>query len=428
MKEGRKRVVVTGMGVVSPNGTGLQAFGEALREGRSGIRHQAMLAEKNFSCQIGGVPEVPETLKEKYLSPVQIKMLRSDSIIYAVIAGLEAWADAGMKIQEKEPDWDSGCIIGTGQAAGEIIKRNLYMIDEGNVRRLGSGAVDQGMVSGVSAHLGGILGLGNQVSTNASACATGTEAILMACERIRGGHAKRMIAGSCESPDPFVWGGFDSLRVLTRKYNDDPESGSRPMSATASGFVPGGGAGALVLESLDTALARGARIYGEILGGNINSGGQRNSGSMTAPNPEGVQRCILAAMKDAEIRPGEIDAISGHLTSTMADPYEIANWAQALGRKGTRFPFIHSLKSYIGHCLSAAGSIESVAVLLQLYHNFFHASRNCEDIHPDILPWLDPALIPKQLMENTGFNIIAKSSFGFGDVNTCLIFKRWENQ
>ncbi|MDX2245463.1 MAG: beta-ketoacyl-[acyl-carrier-protein] synthase family protein [Bacteroidia bacterium] len=424
------RVVVTGLGVISPNAIGLPAFELALRQGKSGIRFLEELAEKNFACQIGGKPEVSDTLKEKYFSPVQVKMLRSESIIFGTLAGLEAWEHAGFKIpadKDTLPDWDTGCIMGTGQAAGEIIKRNLYLINEGNVRRLGSGAVDQGMISGVSAHLGGILGLGNQVTTNASACATGTEAILNGYERIRSGLARRMIVGSCESPDPFVWGGFDSMRVLTRKYNDQPEAGSRPMSASASGFVPGGGAGALVIESLETALERGAKIYGEILGGNINSGGQRGSGSMTAPNGEGVQRCIQGALDFCKISADEIDAISGHLTSTMADPQEITNWAKALKRKGKNFPYIHSLKSMIGHCLSAAGAIESVAALLQLEKGFFHASLNSEDIHPEIAQIVDADKIPQQLVTKTDFNIIAKSSFGFGDVNTCIIFKRWEN-
>ncbi|MEZ4774733.1 MAG: beta-ketoacyl-[acyl-carrier-protein] synthase family protein [Bacteroidia bacterium] len=431
MENIKNRVVVTGMGVISPNGNGLAEFESALRQGKSGIRFLEILAEKNFACHIGGKPEVEDSLKEKYFSPVQMKMLRSESIIFATLAGLEAWEDAGFAIpsdKEQSPDWDTGCIMGTGQAAGEIIKRSLFLIEEGNTRRLGSGAVDQGMVSGVSAHLGGMLGLGNQVSTNASACATGTEAILMAFDRIRSGQAKRMIAGSCESPDPFVWGGFDSMRVLARKFNERPEEGSRPMSATASGFVPGGGAGALILESLETALARNARIYGEILGGNINSGGQRGAGSMTAPNSEGVQHCIRAALRASGIQSGQIDAISGHLTSTMADPYEVANWAQAIGREGKDFPYIHSLKSMIGHCLSAAGAIESVAVMLQLHRGFFHASLNCEDMHPEVAKWVDPQKVPQQLVTDTGFKIIAKSSFGFGDVNTCIIFKRWENK
>lgn len=430
MRDPSKRVVITGMGVIAPNGIGVPEFEAALRSGKSGIRYLPELEEKKFSSRIGGKPEIPDDLKARYLSSVQQKMLRSNSIIYGLLAGLEAWEMAGLSFSDKDGgvDWEAGCIMGTGQAAGAIIKRNLYMIDEGNVRRMGSGAVDQGMISGVSAHLGGMLGLGNQVTTNASACSTGTEAIMMAVERIRAGKAKRMIAGGTESADVFVWGGFDSMRILSRKFNDEPEKASRPMSATAAGFVAGGGAGALVLESLETALARGANIYGEVLGGYVNSGGQRGGGSMTAPNPEGIQRCILGALKDASITPGEIDAISGHLTSTMADPGEVANWAGALKRKGGNFPYIHSLKSMIGHCLSAAGAIESVAAIIQLNQQFLHPSLNSEDLHPDIEALISPERIPRTTITPAALNIIAKSSFGFGDVNTCLVFGRWKGE
>jgi len=253
-----------------------------------------------------------------------------------------------------------------------------------------------------------------------------TEAIILAADRIRQGKAKRMIAGGCDSHGPYVWGGFDSMRVLCRKYNDRPQEASRPMSATARGFVPGSGGAAVVLEALDSALARGARIYAEYLGGAVNSGGQRGRGSMTAPNAQGIQRCIADALQDSQVLPNQIDAISGHLTATMGDPVEIENWATALHRQGDDFPVIHSLKSMIGHCLSAAGAIESVAVVMQLYEDFFHASLNSEDLHPRITEIIAPAKIPQQLMHQTGFSIIAKSSFGFGDVNACALLGKWE--
>src|SRR5690606_8792934 len=144
-------------------------------------------------------------------------------------------------------------------------------------------------------------GLGNQVTTNSSACTTGTESILMAYERIKSGHAKRMLAGSTSDSGPYIWGGFDAMKVCTFKHNESPEQGSRPLSASASGFVPGSGAGALLLEDLETALQRGARIYCEVLGGNVNSGGQRNGGTMTAPNSVAVQKCIRDAMVNAGI-------------------------------------------------------------------------------------------------------------------------------
>ena len=282
------------------------------------------------------------------------------------------------------------------------------------------------MNSGVSAYLGGKLGLGNQVTTNSSACTTGAESILMGFDRIQSGQANRMLVGSTSDSGPYIWGGFDAMRVCTFKHNTSPEQGSRPMSASASGFVPGSGAGALVLEDLETALQRGAKIYAEVLGGNTNSGGQRGEGTMTAPNSVAVQKCIVDALKNAKVKASEIDAINGHLTATSKDSLEIKNWSEALGRKGNDFPYINSLKSMVGHCLSAAGSVESVAAILQLYHGFVFPNINCEDLHPEISELIEASRIPQTLI-NKELNVIAKASFGFGDVNGCVIFKKYKN-
>ena len=279
---------------------------------------------------------------------------------------------AGWRFNDSdEPDYESGLIMGTGSSGVEKTREAMYKIDQGEVRKLGSNTLVQSMVSGVSAYLGGMLGLGNQVTTNSAACSTGTEAVLMAYERIKSGRAIRMIAGSTCDHGPYVWGGFDAIRVMTYKFNDSPEKGSRPMSRTASGFVPGSGAGALLLESLESAKKRGARIYAEILGGEINSGGQRGNGTMTVQNSAAVQRCIRNAINRSGIKPRDIDAIDGHLTSTTKDSLEIKNWAEALVRKGEEFPYIASLKSMTGHCLSASGSIECAAAALELYGRVF---------------------------------------------------------
>ncbi|RZM18356.1 MAG: hypothetical protein EOO88_40940 [Pedobacter sp.] len=233
-----------------------------------------------------------------------------------------------------------------------------------------------------------------------------------------------MIAGSTSDSGPYIWGGFDAMKVCTYKHNDSPASGSRPMSATASGFVPASGAGAMVLESLESALARGAKIYAEVLGGNINSGGQRGSGTMTAPNSTAVQRCIQTALKEAGVTAAEVDAINGHLTATSKDALEIENWSIALQRKGADFPYINSLKSTIGHCLSASGSIECVASVLQIREGFIFPNINCEDLNPDISAVIDSERIPTTLISKD-INILAKASFGFGDVNACIIFKKY---
>lgn len=314
--------------------------------------------------------------------------------------------------------------FGSGTSGIEKFRDSIYKLDNLKVKRLGSNVVLQTMSSGISAYLGGILGLGNQVTTNSSACSTGTEALLIGFERIRAGKATKMLVGSCSDDGPYIWGGFDAMRVMTYKYNDFPEKGCRPMSANASGFVPGSGAGAMVLESLESALNRKAKIYAEVLGGNLNSGGQRNGGTLTSPNSKAVQKCILDAMKDANIKSREIDAINGHLTATIKDPVEIENWTESLGRRGKEFPLINSLKSMVGHCLAAAGAIENVATVLQLKHQFIFPNLNCSEVHPDILNLISKEKIPTK-MTRTKLNIIAKASFGFGDVNACIIFKKY---
>lgn len=422
----KKRVVITGLGVVAPNGVGLAAFTHAIKNGISGIKKDPELERLQFSCQISGTPEISTELSLQYFSELELRNFNSTGILYGVIAGIDAWKDAGLSLEiNEEPDWDSGTIFGTGTSGIDKFRESIYKIDDFQTRRLGSTAVAQTMSSGVSAYLGGKLGLGNQVTTNSSACTTGTESILMAYERIRSGQAKRILAGSTSDSGPYIWGGFDAMRVCTFKHNDSPEQGSRPMSATASGFVPGSGAGALVLEDLETAVARGAKIYAEVLGGNVNSGGQRGSGTMTAPNPVAVQKCIKNAIANVGIHPNDIDAINGHLTATSKDSLEIQNWSEALEKKGIDFPYINSLKSMVGHCLSGAGSIESVASVLQVHQGFIFPNINCEDINPEITALIDESRIPLQFIQKE-LNIVAKASFGFGDVNGCVIFKKFK--
>ncbi|WP_231490514.1 beta-ketoacyl synthase [Pedobacter sp. Leaf170] len=422
------RVVITGLGVCAPNGTTLPAFTHAIKNGISGITFQSDLEALGFSCQIAGKPFLSDERIAEYFSPLELRNLNSTGIVYGVVAGLDAWKDAGLTINESdEPDWDSGTIFGTGTSGIDKFRWAINKIDDLEIRKLGSSVVIQTMASGVSAFISGKLGLGNQVSTNSSACATGAESILLAYERIKAGKAKRMLAGSTSDSGPYIWGGFDAMKVCTYKHNHEPEKGSRPMSLTASGFVPGSGAGAMVLETLEYALARKAKIYAEVLGGDLNSGGQRGLGTMTAPNPQAVQRCIINAIKNANIKPQDIDLINGHLTATAKDALEIENWKAALGATADDFPYINSLKGMIGHCISAAGSIESVASILELAQGFIFPNINCEDLNPAITATIAEDRIPTKLI-NKPVNIIAKASFGFGDVNVCVIFKKYNHE
>ncbi len=425
----KRRIVITGMGVAAPNAHGLDDYETALRSGVSGIRFIPKLQELNFGCQIAGIPEYFDEIRSRYFDHEKLLSI-NDNIGYASVSAVDAWKDAGFSLKNDDDDtvdWDTGVIAGSGIGGMDTIANTIVpLINEGRVKRLGSRVVEQVMSSGTSARISGLLGVGNQVTSNSSACSTGNEAIIDAMWRIRTGLAKRMVAGGSEGATPYIWGGFDAMRVLCRKFNDNPAAGSRPLSATAAGFVPGSGGAMLVLEELETALDRGARIYAEILGGYVNCGGQRMGGSMTAPNPEGVKRCIRGAVADAGVHPAEIDAINGHLTATYADPHEVKNWTEALERTPESFPYIQSTKSLVGHCLGAAGAIECVAVVLELYKGFLHPSINSDDVHPDIEHYASK--IPRTCLEFPELKIIAKAGFGFGDVNSCLIFKKWEGK
>lgn len=415
------------MGIVAPNANTLQEFDRAIRNGISGIRFLEELDRLNFSCRIAGKPMYDKNYLDTYFTTAELKGLNASGLAYGVIAGIDAWKDADLPIQDdksQDPFWDYGTIFGTGILGVDKFREAIYKVDEGKVRRLGSTTVPQTMASGISAFLGGKLSLGNLVTTNSAACTTGTEAILMGYERIKYGKAKVMLTGGTSDGSPYVWGGFDAMRILAGTYNSTPEKASRPMSATAKGFVPGSGAGALVLEEYEHAKKRGAKIYAEIIGGHSNSGGQQKGGSMTAPNSNAVIRCLREAVKDAEISPDAIDAINGHLTATTKDTTEIKNWSDALDRKGDNFPYINSLKSLTGHCLSASGSMETIAAILQLKNEYIFGNTNCEDLHPEIDKLVSKKCIPRETIPFQA-NIIAKASFGFGDVNACLILKKY---
>jgi len=419
------RVVITGLGVIAPNGCGLDDFSAAIKNGVSGIRFDPRLRDLLFSCQLAGEPQVSDELINEGFSALELRNFNSTGILYGVLAGIEAWKHAGLPIDLTEPDYDSGSVFGAGSSGIDKFRESIYKIDQLQMRKLGSTVVIQTMLSGITAYLGGKLGMGNQVTTNSSACITGVESILMGFDRIRTGRAKRMLCGSTSDSGPYIWAGFDAMKVCTYKFNDRPAEGSRPMSATASGFVPGAGSGALLLESLDSALDRGVPIYAEVLGGHINSGGQRGNGSITAPNGQAVQRCIQQALKETGVSAAEVDVINAHLTATSKDPDEILNWSAALDRKGANFPYVSALKSMTGHCLSGSGSIECVSAVLQLYEDFLFPNLNCEDLHPRITDCIDQQSIPQKLIRKE-LNILAKASFGFGDINACILFKKYK--
>ena len=408
--------MVTGLGVVAPNATSVPAFAKALQTGSSGIRFEQQLADLNFGCQVAGTPQISQELIDKHLTPLQQRGFKATGMLYGIIAGKQAFEDAGLTSAPKEHALDNfGILFGTGQSGGEKFREAINLIDQGKVRRLGSTSVIQTMSSGISAWLAGELGAGNMVTSNSSACSTGTEAMILGYERIAAGKATQMLVGSTSDSGPYIWGGFDAMRILPTGFNDNPTAASRPFAADAAGFVPGSGAGAILLESLESAMERDATIYCEIIGGAINAGGHRGDGSMTAPNGTAVQKVIQMALKDAQIEPNQVNAINGHVTATGKDAYEVSNWSQALKLKGSDFPMMNSFKSTIGHCLAAAGSIELVGSILQIKHQQLFKNCNVDEIHPEILDIVDAHKIPMETVA-AEIEILMKASFGFGDV------------
>jgi 3-oxoacyl-(acyl-carrier-protein) synthase len=426
-KKDAKRVVITGLGVISPNANGVADFEMAIRKGRSGLKTQETMVEANFGCTVAGTPEGIDELCAVTFSEEELLAMNMNHR-YAGLAAIEAWQDAGLARpphDSDEVDWRTGAILGTGIGGMDTIAEKVVpLTNAGKIRRMGSVCVEQVMASGISARVSGLLALGNQVTTNSSACSTGTEALAMGMERIRAGLADRMLCGGAEAASHYIWSGFDAMRVLNRNSNDEPEKASRPLSASAGGFIPGSGAGVVMLESLDSALERGAHIHAELAGGAVNCGGHRMGGSMTSPNPTSVQRCIREALADAGIRADQVDAINGHLTATGADPKEVDSWAKALEREPGALPLISATKGMIGHALGAAGAIESIASVLMVERGFVHPCINCEDVHPEIEKYA--ASIPHQTVELPNLDVLVKAGFGFGDVNACLVFKRYK--
>ena len=403
----------------------MDAFRLALCQGKSGISFSPQMRDLGFGCQVAGIPPLADHQVETYVGAELLRNSNS-SMRYALVASVDCWRDAGFQLSaaNSSADWTTAAIIGT--CVGGIDTIGDFVVPEtnaGRVRRLGSSAAERVMASCGSATVSGLLGLGGQVTTNSSACATGTEAIVEGYWMIREGRIDRVLAGSSEPSSIYTWACLDALRVAMRKSNDRPEAASRPLSASAGGLVPSSGAGVLMLENLESAQSRKARIYAEVLGGHCNGGGQRNGGSITASNPEGILRCIKEALEVSKINPAEVDYINGHLTGTGADVKEIRCLSAALERTLPEMPWVNATKSMIGHALGAAGSMESVSAVLQLANGFIHPSINCEDFHPEIAG-LAPR-VPQSSIQ-ASCRTALKTSFGFGDVNACVVFRRWD--
>ncbi len=409
-------VVVTGRGVVSPIGNSLEEALSGLREGKSGLAADPEFAAMGFRCQVSG--RIKNLKPELYFTEEQ-RLSMSNSSLYSSIAGQQAINEAGLKPQDLERE-ETGVAIGCGLGGGEVYASSVEKLTkEKSPRKVGAHGVDRTMASTCSANATVLFktrGVGESLS---SACATGLHNIGYAYRLIKHGYQDTMLCGGADGDGWSTAFGFDSMRVLCADSNDRPQRASRPFDRSRSGFVPSGGAGAVVLESWAHARARGARPLARVAGYWSSSDG---SGDMTAPSRDGQLRLIANVLRDARLSPKEIDYVNLHGTSTpTGDALELLSLAQAL--EGGDF-LCSSSKSQIGHALGGAGAIELVFTLLMLERGFVAPSINIDELDPKLEE--HRRHIAMTAVERP-LRFAMSNNFGFGNTNGSMIVERVES-
>jgi 3-oxoacyl-[acyl-carrier-protein] synthase II len=412
----QRRVVVTGLGLVSPLGTGLEKNWQALIAGRSGIRKIDRFPNIDaFASRIAG--QVPDFRAEDFIEPKEIKKM--DLFIqYSVAAASMAAEDGSFKVDPEDAE-NVGVIIGVGLCGIDTIEATERAYLDGGPRKISPFFIPKvisNLAPGQIAIRHGAKGVN---WTPTSACASGTHAIGEAYHLIRRGLQDAVIAGGAESAiTPLGVGGFASMKALSTR-NDEPERASRPFDKERDGFIIAEGSGVLILEERDRALKRGGKIYAEVIGYGANG----DAYHITAPAPEGegAARCMRLALKDAGIAPTDVDYINAHGTSTE---YNDANETQAIKKVFGEQAFklaVSSTKSMTGHLLGAAGAVEGVFSVLTLQHGIIPPTINYEN--PD--PECDLDYVPNQA-RRAAVQVVLSNSFGFGGTNACVIFRRSE--
>ena len=409
----QRRVVVTGLGLVSPLGTGVEKNWQALLEGRSGIRKLTRFAADGFAARIAG--EVPDFRAEDYIESKEIKKM--DLFIqYAIGAATMAMDDSGLKIDDESAE-TVGVIIGVGLCGIETIETTKEALLSGGPRKISPFFIPKVISNLAPGHVAIRYGAKGVNWTPTSACASGTHAIGEAFHLIRRGVQNAVIAGGAEAAiTPLGVGGFAAMKALSTR-NEEPEKASRPFDKERDGFVIGEGSGILILEDREQALKRGAKIYAEVIGYAANG----DAYHMTAPSPEGegAARCMRLALKDAGITPTNVDYINAHGTSTE---YNDANETTAIkavfGEQAAKLA-VSSTKSMTGHLLGAAGAVEGVYSALAIHHGMIPPTINYEN--PD--PACDLDYVPNKARK-ADIQVVLSNSFGFGGTNGCVIFRR----
>src|SRR5437016_8775500 len=403
-----RRVVVTGMGIVSSIGNNTQEVLASLREARSGISRADKYAELGFRCQVHGAP----TLNAEEAIDRRAMRFLGGGAAWNHVAMEQAIHDAGLEEHEISHEM-TGIIMGSGGPSTRAIVEAADIARNKSPKRVGPFAVPKAMSSTASATLATwfkIKGVNYSIS---SACATSNHCIGNAAEMIQMGKQDVIFAGGCEELDWTLSVLFDAMGAMSSKYNDTPATASRPYDVGRDGFVIAGGAGVVVLEELERAKARGARIYGEIVGYGATSDGY----DMVAPSGEGAERCMRMALSSVNTK---IDYINPHATSTPAgDPPEIEAIRKVFGT-GDKCPPISATKALTGHSLGATGVQEAIYSLLMMNNGFVGESAHITELDP---VFSDMPIVRKRI-DNARLGTVLSNSFGFGGTNATLVFKR----
>ncbi len=404
-----RRVVVTGMGIVSPIGSNVAEVTDSLRAGRSGIVFCPEYAERGFRSHLHGAPtiDMDDKIDRK------LRRFMGDGAAYAYVAMNEAIADAGLS-EADVSDERTGLVMGSGGPSTSALIDAADTARDKGAKRIGPYAVPKAMCSTVSANMATAYHMRGLSYSISSACSTSAHCIGNGAELIQWGKQDVVFAGGGEELHWSLTVLFDAMGALSSKYNDSPERASRPFDADRDGFVIAGGAGVVVLEELERAQARGAKIYGEVVGYGATSDGV----DMVAPSGEGAMRCMRLAT--AGLGNTKVDYINAHGTSTPAgDMTELKAIQEVFG---AHKPKISSTKSLTGHSQGATGAHEAIYSLIMLNNDFIAASANVENLDPEAG---DAEIVTKRI-DDAGLNCVLSNSFGFGGTNATLAFKRLE--
>jgi len=411
----KNRVVVTGVGMITPLGLGVEDSWDNLIAGRSGIRRITHFDSSQFSTQIAG--EVAGFNPEDYIELKEIKKM--DRFIHlAIAAAKKAIDNSGLKITDKNAE-RIGVIVGSGIGGLGTIEHYHSVLLEKGPRRISPFFIPMLVINLASGQISIKFGAKGPNSAVATACATGSHSIGDAFEIIKRGEADVMITGGTEAViTPLGIGGFNAMKALSTR-NDEPEKASRPFDIDRDGFVMGEGAGIVILESLEIAIDRGAKIYAEIVGYGMTADAYHITAP--APNGEGAARCMAMALRNGGINPSEVDYINAHGTATKyGDELESNAIKTVFGEHAYRVA-VSSTKSMTGHLLGAAGGVEAIISVLSIYNDIIPPTINLDN--PD--PECDLDYVPYKSRRMT-VNYALSNSFGFGGTNACLLFKKFE--